>query len=122
MAGAFTVASLRPGRRLSAGAAVVLGAFILAVAAAPTFEIALGALAAAGAAAVVFSVGSSVTLQLAADPAMRGRVMALYATVFLGSTPIGGPLTGWIASAEGPRVALLVAGVATLAAGLAARD
>ena len=47
---------------------------------------------------------------------MRGRVMALYAIAFLGSTPIGAPLVGWISDATSPRVALLVGGVATLAA------
>ena len=41
---------------------------------------------------------------------MRGRVMALYSVVFLGSTPIGGPLTGWLSEAYDPRVALLLAG------------
>ncbi len=41
---------------------------------------------------------------------MRGRVMALYSVVFLGSTPIGGPLAGWLAETYDPRVALLLAG------------
>ena len=40
---------------------------------------------------------------------MRGRVMALYSVVFLGSTPIGGPLAGWLSEAYDPRVALLLA-------------
>ena len=51
-----------------------------------------------------------------ADPAMRGRVMALYAIAFLGSTPIGAPLVGWIADVTNPRIAIMVGGVATLAA------
>jgi MFS family permease len=52
---------------------------------------------------------------------MRGRVMALYSVVFLGSTPIGGPLTGWLAQAYDPRVALLLAAIAGLSAAWAAR-
>ena len=40
---------------------------------------------------------------------MRGRVMALYSVVFLGSTPIGGPLVGWLAETAGPRAGLLLA-------------
>ena len=52
---------------------------------------------------------------------MRGRVMALYSVVFLGSTPIGGPLAGWLSEAYDPRVALLLAAVAGLAAAWAAR-
>jgi predicted MFS family arabinose efflux permease len=47
--------------------------------------------------------------------------MALYAIVFLGSTPIGAPLAGWLAEAIDPRAALVVAGVAAIAAGLLAR-
>jgi MFS family permease len=49
---------------------------------------------------------------------MRGRVMALYAIAFLGSTPIGAPLVGWIADVTNPRVSIVVGGVATLAASL----
>jgi MFS family permease len=52
---------------------------------------------------------------------MRGRVMALYSVVFLGSTPIGGPLTGWLAEAYDPRVALVLAGISGLSAAWAAR-
>jgi MFS family permease len=52
---------------------------------------------------------------------MRGRVMALYSIVFLGSTPIGGPLAGWLSQAYDPRVALLLAGIAGLSAAWAAR-
>ena len=48
---------------------------------------------------------------------MRGRVMALYSVVFLGSTPIGGPIVGWLAEVAGPRSGLVLAGVAALAAG-----
>ena len=51
---------------------------------------------------VTFAAGVNSTLQLAVEPAMRGRVMALYSVVFLGSTPIGAPLVGWLAGAGGP--------------------
>ena len=54
-------------------------------------------------------------------PHMRGRILALQATAFLGSTPIGGPLTGWLAETYDPRVALLLAGVTGLSAAWAAR-
>jgi hypothetical protein len=52
---------------------------------------------------------------------MRGRVMALFSIVFLGSTPIGGPLAGWLAEAYDPRVALVLAGISGLSAAWAAR-
>ena len=47
---------------------------------------------------------------------MRGRVMALYSVVFLGSTPIGAPLVGWIAEVAGPRAGLVVGALAALLA------
>ena len=52
---------------------------------------------------------------------MRGRVMALYSVVFLGSTPIGAPLVGWIAEAVGPRAGLVLGALAALAAAAGAR-
>ena len=72
-----------------------------------------------GAASIGFIATANATLQLASDPAMRGRVMALYAMAFLGTTPIGAPLVGAIAQWTDPRVALLSGAVATVvAAGL----
>jgi MFS family permease len=51
---------------------------------------------------------------------MRGRVMSVYAMVFLGSTPIGGPLMGWLSEWAGPRVAFAIAGAVAVASALAA--
>ena len=70
--------------------------------------------------AVTFAATINSSLQLAVEPEMRGRVMALYSVVFLGSTPIGGPLVGWLAEVAGPRSGLLVAAVAALAAAVLA--
>jgi hypothetical protein len=53
---------------------------------------------------------------------MRGRVMALYSIVFLGSTPIGGPIAGWLSQSIDPRAALVMAGAAGLIAALGARS
>ena len=61
--------------------------------------------------------GSNAVVQLATDPAMRGRVLALLAVVFLGSTPIGGPITGWISETFGARWALALGAVTSLVAG-----
>jgi MFS family permease len=98
-----------------------LGALTLVLAAAPTLPLALIALPALGAASVVFAAGVNSALQLSVEPAMRGRVMALYSVVFLGSTPIGGPLVGWIAQAASPRWSLVLGGAAALVAGVVAR-
>ena len=80
----------------------------------------MAALVLLGAAAVIFAASINSGLQLAAPPEMRGRVMALYSVVFLGSTPIGGPLSGWLGEAVSPRASLLVGGLAGLAVALAA--
>ena len=61
--------------------------------------------------------GSNAVVQLSTDPAMRGRVLALLAVVFLGSTPIGGPITGWISETYGARWALALGAVTSLVAG-----
>ena len=70
---------------------------------------------------MTFAAGVNSALQLAVEPEMRGRVMALYSIVFLGSTPIGAPLVGWIADVAGPRAGLLVGAVAALLAAAGAR-
>ena len=88
----------------------------LLAAAAPTLPLEMAALGLLGVCSVTFAAGINSGLQLAAAPEMRGRVMALYSIVFLGSTPIGGPITGWLGETVGPRAPLVLAGVAALAA------
>ena len=81
----------------------------------------LGLVTAVGAASIVFLARANTTLQLEARPDMRGRVMALWAVAFVGSTPIGGPTIGWIGQHAGPRWGLAVGGAAAVAtAGLGA--
>jgi len=106
----------RPSTALLSLIGLAFGVMILVVAAAPSEVVALAALVFMGVFSIAFIATANATLQLRADPAMRGRVMALYAIAFLGSTPIGAPLVGWISDASSPRVALLVGGVATLVA------
>jgi MFS family permease len=110
----------RTGPRLIAGGALAFGASALLSAAMPSLAFEIPMLALLGAAAVTFAATINSTLQLAVAPKMRGRVMALYSVVFLGSTPIGGPLTGWLAETYDPRVALLLAGITGLSAAWAA--
>ncbi len=77
---------------------------------APTLATAAVLIVFMGAASIGFIATANASLQLGADPAMRGRVMALYAMAFLGTTPIGAPLVGAIAQWTNPRVSLLVRG------------
>lgn len=112
-------ARVRPSLLVSA--ALAFGALMVALSSAPTELLAAVALVPVGAASVAFSASVNSALQLAVAPAMRGRVMALYSVVFLGSTPIGAPLMGWLANAAGPRVAFALGGLVAIAAGLGAR-
>jgi MFS family permease len=108
------------GPRLIAGGALAFGVLGLLAASMPVLALEIPMLALLGAAAVTFAATINSTLQLAVSPEMRGRVMALYSVVFLGSTPIGGPLTGWLAETYDPRFALLLAGATGLCAAWAA--
>jgi MFS family permease len=107
--------------RLLTVASVGFGTFMLLAAVAPTFPLQALALVPLGAVSVTFAAGVNSALQLTVEPEMRGRVMALYSVVFIGSTPIGGPITGWLSSAAGPRAGLVMGGVAALVGGLVAR-
>ena len=117
----ITAAHGRTGLRMVSRAAFVFGVLSLAAAAAPNLVVAIPLLAALGGAAVTFAAGVNSTLQLAVSEQMRGRVMALYSIVFLGSTPIGGPIAGVLSEAYSPRAALLLTASAGLAAAWAAR-
>jgi MFS family permease len=107
--------------RILTVAACAFGAVMLLAAVAPSFPLQVAALVPLGAASVTFAAGVNSALQLAVAPELRGRVMALYSVVFLGSTPIGGPISGWLSEAAGPRAGLVMGGIAALAAGLVAR-
>jgi len=111
--------SVSPG--LLAGAAIGFGGLALLAAGMPSLALEVAVLAPLGAASVTLAASINSALQLAAEPQMRGRVMALYSVVFLGTTPIGGPLAGWLSETVDPRAALVMAGLAALTAGLLAR-
>lgn len=104
----------RPERRVLVGAGVALGLTTLLLAASPNVLVAGILMIPLGASSMAFLATMNSTLQLTAADHMRGRVMALYFVLFLGSTPIGAPIIGWIAEAIDPRAALVVGGVATL--------
>src|SRR5439155_20282729 len=118
LGGLVFAARAKPTRRLMAAAAVGFGVGIGLAAAAPNLGLATLAMLPIGAASTAFIATSNSLLQLNASSEMRGRVMSLFAMVFLGSTPIGGPLVGWIAERFGPRDALGLAAVATLLVGI----
>jgi hypothetical protein len=107
--------------RLLVASAAAFGVVELAAAVAPVLPLQVAALVPLGAVSVTFAAGINSTLQLGADPLLRGRVMALYSVVFIGSTPIGAPLVGWLAEVAGPRAGLVLGGSAALIAAVGAR-
>jgi MFS family permease len=100
---------------LTTGAAV-FGVLMAGAAVAPTLPLELVALALVGAASVAFLAVGNSTLQLRAAPHMRGRVMALWAVAFLGSTPVGGPISGFVSEHAGGRWGLALGAAACLLA------
>ncbi|MGH9209614.1 MAG: MFS transporter [Acidimicrobiales bacterium] len=97
---------------------MTMAASTLVLALAPVTAVALVAAVPLGFSSAQLISGSNAVMQMKADPAMRGRVLALLSTVFLGSTPIGGPAVGWVSETFGPRVGVGLGGVAVAAATL----
>jgi MFS family permease len=123
VAGSLGVGLIRhPRRRYLMVTALAFGLFLAATAGAPDVAVACLTLLATGAAAFSFVTLCSTTLQLHSSPAYRGRIMALWVYVYIGTTPVGNIITGGIISAAGPRAALLAgAGACLIAAAIASR-
>lgn len=101
------------------GTGLVFSLILLLTAAAPTVTLAYVLLFFVGVASIAFRTVATSLVQLGSDPQVRGRVMALLIVAFTGTTPIGGPLLGWIAEAFSARTVLVIGGTATaIAAGL----
>jgi MFS family permease len=116
--GLFTAHRSSPSTRLLAFIGLCFGSFIVAVSLMPTRTAAIILLVPMGAGSIAFIATNNAILQLRAEPSMRGRVMSLNAIAFLGSTPIGAPLLGYISDITSPRVSLIVGGTATLLASI----
>jgi MFS family permease len=110
-----TAHEARATRRFLLGSALVFGVMLVFAAAAPTLAVEMVVLVAVGAAGIGFTAMANGVLQTECAPEMRGRVMALFSVAFLGSTPIGGPIVGWVSEQLGPRAGLWLGGLATLA-------
>jgi MFS family permease len=116
VAGLTVAGSAAPRVRTIGAASLAFGLALSAAALSPTPATAAVCLGLAGGASVVFSSTTNAALQLRAEPAMRGRVVALYIVAFMGSTPIGGPLVGALGQVAGARAALAAGAVGCLVA------
>jgi len=92
------------------------GVMAFIAAAMPTYATYAVSLLFTGFATVTLLTTANGYVQTTTDAALRGRVLALYMAVIMGSTPIGAPIAGWVADAAGPRMAIILGGVAGLLA------
>lgn len=109
-----------PTLRRLAGFSVAFGVFLAVAGWAPTFVLGLVAMVPVGYASMLFAITANSTLQRFTRADMRGRVMALYTTIFLGSSAIGGPIAGWVGESWGAPEAIAASGGVAVAAGLLA--
>jgi MFS family permease len=115
LAGALlTARRARPTQRVLLGSAIAFGLLETSLGLAPNIVVFCILLVPTGLAVISFTSTALSTVQLGAGEAMRGRVLALYALVFVGGTPVGAPLIGWLGEHVGPRSTLVVGGLASL--------
>ncbi|TYP86141.1 MFS transporter [Blastococcus xanthinilyticus] len=112
--------SVRPRQRFLVGSAVLFGTMTVVAGLMPSYLTFALLLVPTGAAALVFSVANNSFVQLGVEPQMRGRVMALYFMCFMGGTPVGAPLVGWISEHLGAPWGLILGGGVCVVAGLGA--
>lgn len=111
--------ALRSSLRNLVIAGLLFAVLMVALGLAPNLVVVYVTLVVLGGASVAFRALATSLLQLRADPAMRGRVMSLLVLATAGTTPVGGPIVGWICQNASPRVACLVGAIATGVAALA---
>jgi MFS family permease len=110
----------RPSLRWVFIAAAAYGLLEIGAGLMPSYWSFFGLLIPFGFATLTFSTATNTTVQTTVSAVMRGRVMALYLLVFMGGTPLGAPLVGWIGEAAGPRWALIAGGLASFGAAVGA--
>jgi MFS family permease len=108
----------RPGVGLLAGSAAVFGVGFALASVMPDYWLFGLTLVVIGVSAQTFTTSTITLVQLATDPAMRGRVMAILLAVALGGTPLGAPVVGWAADVFGPRWAMGIGAASGFAAAI----
>jgi MFS family permease len=110
----------RPSVYVVLGAAIGFGALEALVGFAPTLLATALLLVPTGFFMIYFAQATNQRIQLGTDPAYRGRVMAMFILVFVGTTPVGGPVIGWLSQQYGPRLGIWAGGLISLGAALVA--
>jgi MFS family permease len=106
----------RPTLRLLLATSFAFSVFEIITGIVPSYLAFLFALVPTGVAMLTFTTAANSSTQLNTAPEMRGRVMGLYMLVFLGGTPIGSPLAGWVAEVAGARLSIILGGVISMLA------
>jgi MFS family permease len=121
LAGALLAARREhPRLRLVIGAAIAFGVFATVSALMPTYELFALSLIPVGLSSLTLMTAANASVQMSTEPAMRGRVMSLYIAVFMGGTPLGSPVIGWVGEHFGARWTILMGGIAALVTAAAA--
>jgi MFS family permease len=114
--GLYTAGRATSTMQMLVRSAILFGLAVLATSLAPSLNLALLGMVVVGFFSITFTSIGNVTLQLNSAANMQGRVMSLWSVAFLGTTPIGGPIMGAVGEHVGARWALLIGGVAAVAA------
>ncbi|WP_103063091.1 MFS transporter [Actinomyces qiguomingii] len=121
LAGALWAARRKSPRvRTLVVAAFFLGVFTILMALAPNYQLFALSSIPVGLCVLTVLTSANQTVQLNTEPAMRGRVMSIYMMFFLGTTPIGAPIMGWVSDQWGPRISILAGGIAAVVAAVTA--
>lgn len=119
LAGALLAARRRSSRlRMLVAAGTAFGLLEIVAALSPSVWLFAILLVPIGMIGLTTNISANTSVQMAADPAMRGRVMSLYMMVFAGGTPVGAPIVGWVSDAYGVRTGMVVGGAFSLVAAL----
>ncbi|MER7683586.1 MFS transporter [Streptomyces sp. NPDC097610] len=117
VAGALLAARRGTARlRILIAAAMAFGILEVVAALAPSFWLFALLMVPIGIFGLTVNVTANTAVQMGTDPAMRGRVMALFMMVFMGGTPLGAPLVGWVTDAYGARVGFALGGLVSAVA------
>ncbi|HEY9438487.1 MAG TPA: MFS transporter [Streptomyces sp.] len=119
LAGALLAARRRSSRlRMLVAAGTAFGLLEIAAAVSPSVWLFSVLLVPIGMIGLTTNIIANTSVQMAADPEMRGRVMSLYMMVFAGGTPVGAPIVGWLSDVYGVRTGMIVGGALSMAAAL----
>ncbi|MEU1486355.1 MFS transporter [Streptomyces sp. NPDC005752] len=119
LAGALLAARRRSSRlRMLVAAGTLFGALEIVASLSPSVWLFSLLLVPIGMIGLTTNISANTSVQMAADPEMRGRVMSLYMMVFAGGTPVGAPIVGWISDVYGARTGMAAGGAISMLAAL----